>query len=233
MLSPQELTTLFQIISDENQTFENISETFKKSFDNSTQFKVATTLCFPLKDNLLNIQQRIISYYILYLLQIEANDTNLFMPIILEMAQNSKNKVEQNFLFDFLYNQIDYTKTQVKNYIQENSNKSKLDVSQIQLFLEKYYKETLNTNNSTKNLNDHMHNVIYDRKKSDIKNLDNRPPIDLTNNLKNEINLNYFQPNYMTYYPTNENNRLFNDEAIWISPTMKHDYIWEKEICNK
>ena len=231
MLSSQDLSTLYQIINDENQTFENIGDNFRKAFDKSNQFKAGTTLCFLLKDNLLNIQQRIISFYILYILKTgEKIETNPFLPIILEIIQTSKNKIEQNFLFDFLYNQIDYVKMQIKSYLQDNSKESKLNSQQIQIFWEKYYKELLNGNNINQNLNDHMRHVIFDRKKNDIKNIEHHPPIDFKAvKIEEELNLNYFQPNYMTYYPANDNNVLFNDEPIWLTPTLKHNYIWEKQ----
>ena len=223
MLSSQELSTLFQIISDDNQTFETIFDSFNKSFDKSNQFKVGTTLCFLLKDNLLNISQKIISYYILYTFKAEDKlVNNPYLQIILEIIKTTNNKVEQNFLTDFLYNQINYIKSSVKNYIQENSNESKLNLNEIQIFSEQYSRSNVNNLNY---LNDHMRNVVYDRKKNDIKNLDKhytKPD----NSITEDLNLNYFQPNYMSYYPGQSS--LFQNEPIWISPTLKHDYIWEK-----
>jgi hypothetical protein len=37
MLSPNELSDLYVIISDENQTFENISQSFSETFNKSDQ----------------------------------------------------------------------------------------------------------------------------------------------------------------------------------------------------
>jgi hypothetical protein len=51
MLSPNELNLLYNIISDENKTFEVIASNFQKSFSKSEQFKVGVTLWFLLKDN--------------------------------------------------------------------------------------------------------------------------------------------------------------------------------------
>ena len=224
MLSTQELSTLFQIISDDNQTFETIFDSFNKSFDKSNQFKVGASLCILLKDNLLNITQKIISYYILYTFTTEDKIiNNPFLPIILEIVKNTKNKIEQNFLTDFLYNQINYIKSSVKSYIQENSNESKLNLNEIQIFSEQYNKSKTNILSS---LNDHMRDVIYDRKNNDIKNLDKRNTKLDNNNIIEDLNLNYFQPNYMSYYTSQ--NSLFKNEPIWITPTLKHDYIWEK-----
>ena len=232
MLSPQDLSSLYQIISDDNHTFESISETFNKHFDKSNQLKAGTVLSILLKDNLLNTVQKIISYFILYTFTEDKKiDTNPFLPIILEIIQNTKNKIEQNFLCDFLYNQIDYIKTPVKNYINDNSKESKLNLNQIRIFSEKYYKEVLNRNNLDNNLNDNMRHVVFDRKKNDIKKLDNYPINDFTGNIREDLNLNSFQPNYMSYCPAlDESNKLFDNEPVWIIPELKHQFIWESNI---
>ena len=65
MLSSQELSSLYQIISDDNQTFESISESFTKSFK-SNQLKAGTALSILLKDNVLNTVQKIISYFFIF-----------------------------------------------------------------------------------------------------------------------------------------------------------------------
>lgn len=51
MLSPNELSSLYNIISDEHKTFEVIAANFQKTFSKSDQFKVGVTLWFLLKDN--------------------------------------------------------------------------------------------------------------------------------------------------------------------------------------
>ena len=103
MLSPNDLSLLYKTISDKNQTFENISKVFQLNFNKDIQIKVSHTLFILLKDNLLNMRQRIISYYILYIIsRKEKKETNPYLSIILESLQNSNDKKEQNFLIDFL-----------------------------------------------------------------------------------------------------------------------------------
>jgi hypothetical protein len=51
MLSTNELNLLYNVISDENKTFENISANFQKSFTKSDQFKAGITLWYLIKDN--------------------------------------------------------------------------------------------------------------------------------------------------------------------------------------
>ena len=78
MLSSNELSNLYKIISDEDQTFENISHTFSESFKESDYMRIAMSLCILIKDNLFNKTQRIISFYILYLLKRKFNRAEFF-----------------------------------------------------------------------------------------------------------------------------------------------------------
>lgn len=231
MLSQKELSLLYQIISDDNQTFKKVSESFQNNFPVENHSKAGTTLAFLLSDNLLNIHQRIISYYILYdITKEEKMETNPYLPIILEMLQNSKNKNEQNFLVDFLYHQINYLNLTIQNYLKDNTKELKMNLMQIQMQWDKYYKEILNKNNIEIKNNDKIKPLIYDRKKRDIQNIDNHNNLNLLmNNIGNELNLNYFNPNYMSYYPSN-NITFFDSEQIWVLPYLKHNFIWEKDI---
>ena len=51
MLNTNDLSILYNLISDENKTFEGIIQSFQKSFIKADQFKVGVTLWFLLKDN--------------------------------------------------------------------------------------------------------------------------------------------------------------------------------------
>ena len=134
MLSQKDLSLLYQIISDDNQTFKKISESFQNNFSIEKYSKVGTTLVFLLRDNLLNIHQRIISYYIFYdITKEEKIESNPYLPIILGMLQNSKNKNEQNFLVDFLYHQINYLNLTIQNYLKDNTKELKMNLIQIQM----------------------------------------------------------------------------------------------------
>ena len=235
MLSSNELSNLFKIISEENQTFENISQSFSESFDKCDQLKIAITLCILIKDNLLNVHQRLISFYIHYLMKKNDNlEISPFLPLIIETIQTTKNRNEQNFLNDFLYNQINYLNTSVKNYIQDNTKMVKINIPYLQMLYEKYNSE-LNKNGNNKKTNDYIRHVLYDRKKSDIKNVDNHPNMDIANsiNVNDELGFKYFEPNYMSFCPMNiksNNGRNFFDlEPIWIMPCLKHNFIWENE----
>lgn len=242
MLSSNELSELYKIISDENQTFENISQSFSETFNKCDQLKIAISLCILIKDNLLNLHQRLISFYILYIMK--RNDKleiTPFLPLIIEIIQTTKNKTEQNFLLDFLYNQINYLNTSVKNYIQDNTKNVKMNIPHLQMLYEKFNYE-LNKNGNNKKINDYIRHVLYDRKKSDIKNVDNHPNIDLSNsiNVNDELTYKYFVPNYMSICPMgmnlNNNNgkgsKFFDMEPIWLMPSLKHNFIWENEAVD-
>jgi hypothetical protein len=239
MLSPNELSVLYKIISDENQTFENISQSFSESFKKCDQLKVATSLCILIKDNLLNIHQRLISFYLIYLMK-KNDDLEItpFLPFIIETIKTSKNKNEQFFLSDFLNNQINYLNTSVKNYIEDNTKTVKIKIQDLQNLCNKYYMEQSKIGNNKKNY-DYLRHVLYDRKKSDIKNVDNHLNSNLAKsiNVDDELAFKYFVPNYMSFCPMNmisnqSNNsgnscEIFDTEPIWLLPNLKHNFIWE------
>ena len=69
MLSSNELSKLYKIISDENKTFESINNSFKELFNENDFIKILISLTILINDNLLNISQRIISFYIIDIIQ--------------------------------------------------------------------------------------------------------------------------------------------------------------------
>ena len=147
MLSQKELSLLYTIISDDNQTFEKISQSTQNIFIKENQAKVGTTLFILLKDNLLNIHQRIISYYILYdFSKNEKIESNTYAPIILELLENSKNKNEHCFFLDFLSNESNYLNITVRNYLKDNSKAFKTNNNQIQKQWEKFYEDKIKIN---------------------------------------------------------------------------------------
>ena len=85
MMSPNELSKLYIYISDENQTFENVAKMFISQFNLESRRKAITSIIILLKDNLLNITQRIICYFILYnISKKDKMETNPFLIIILD-----------------------------------------------------------------------------------------------------------------------------------------------------
>lgn len=229
MLSPNELSKVYEIISDENQTFESISRSYEESFKNIDRLRIALSLCILIKDNLLNVTQRLISFYIIYLMKSKFNlDIGPFLPLIIETIQTTKCKTEQNFLFDLLNNQIDYIYSTVKNFLKDNT-KNSYNKSNI-ILLNNLYMQYSNDKITDNKMNDYIRHFLYDRKKTDLRNIENHYNINLKNdiNTEEEMSLNYFQPNYMTFYPRINNEKFIEKEPIWIMPHLKHNFNWEK-----
>ena len=148
MLSSQDLSLLYQIISDKNQTFEEISKVFNNKFNKDTKNKVAASLLILLEDDLLNFHQKIISYYIIYdISKREKMETTPYLSFILERLRKSNDKIEQNFLIDFLCGQINYLNISIDKYLKENPKEQRINTTQIQMQWNKYYKEILRKKN--------------------------------------------------------------------------------------
>jgi len=225
MLSQSELTNLYNIISDELKTFENISNSFQKIYNKSEQFKIGVTLWFLLKDNLLNLSQRLSSFYILYdMYRNEKLQSIPFIPIVLQTLNESKNKIEQQFLIDFIQNKIDYSKTPIKIYIEDNEKNQNIIIPNLEEYWNNYKKQT---EKISKSINDWMRPIIYDNKdnkSNKIFNLNQLTPV--------EVSMKYFEPNYMSYYP-NTNYTFYDDEPLWIIPTLKHNFIYDFNLTKE
>ena len=229
MLSQNDLSLLYKIISDKKQTFKNVSKIFNNNFNKDLKIKAATSLLILLEDNLLSTHQKIISYFILYdISKNEKTDTNPFLSVILKGLRNSNDKCEQNFLLDFLLNQIDYLDLTIDKYLKDSKNQ-RINTTQIQMQWDKYYKEILKQKNININIDDKTRPVIYQNKNNDFKNINNGNNIGLLDNYnnKNEINLNFVKTNFMSYYPVDK--KFLLAEPIWIDPFLKHNFIWEKK----
>lgn len=227
MLSINELSLLYKIISDKSQTFENVSTVFNSNFEKDSKIKAASTLLILLEDNLLSIHQRIISYFILYdIVKKDETELNPFLPFILEKLKNSNDNFEQNFLVDFLLKHINYLKLTIDNYLKQNLKRQRINTTQIQIQWEKYYKENLKEKNININVDDKKRPVVYERKNLDFENKScNIGKIENISN-NNELNLNAFNANFMSFRPAN--NEFFEGEPKWIHPSLKHNFIWEK-----
>jgi len=229
MMSPNELSKLYYYISDENQTFENISKMFNSQFNLESQTKAINAIIILLKDNLLNISQRIICYFILYNISIkEKMETNPFLIIILDCLKNSNDINEQSFLIDFLYKKINYVNKTIKEYLKEKKKEMKISITQIQIQWEKYYKELLKQMNINNNSDIKMRQIIYERNTFSINAINKSVSSNALSNVHslNEINLNFFENNYMSFKPNNNN--FFNSEPVFLLPNIKHCFFWEK-----
>ena len=230
-MSQIDLSKLYTFISNSNQTFENISKFFNTEFNAENKNKAITVIIILLKDNLLNINQRIICYYILYdISQKEKMETNPFLFIILEKLKNSKDKIEQNFLLDFLYKKINYLGKTINEYLNKKPKEMKINITQIQMQWDKYYKELLKQKNININSDGKIRPFVYDVNNVNIMDINNSfkkfNALDNVNS-ENKNHLNYFKSGYMSFRPNNIN--FLSSEPIFLLPNLNHKFIWEKE----
>ena len=232
MISQKELAKLYSYLSNENQTFEQIIKSFNEEFNIESRNKAINSIIILLKDNMLNLSQRIISYFILYNIpQKENTEANPFLFIILEQLKNSNDEREQDFLIDFLYKKINYLKMTIKQYLSQSKREMRINLTQMKLQWDKYYKEILAKNNINVKSNDKIRAIIYDRGRIDIN---NQNVNNITNyngipyvNILNQSNLNYFNIDYMYFRPINNN--FVSSEPVILIPNLRHNFIWEKE----
>jgi len=103
MLSQNELDTLLGLLKESNKPFENIAQSFYRSFPKPEQFKVGCIICMLLQDELLTRTQRLVGFYLLYdIYRNETLPTTPFVPIVLDTVEQTKDAVERNFLLQFL-----------------------------------------------------------------------------------------------------------------------------------
>ena len=228
MISSNELSEVFKIISDENKTFRDIAQIYNDVFKNKDKLRIALSLCILIKDNLLNITQRMISFYLLYLMKINFHiDIGPFLPLIIETIQDSKNLSEQNFLFDFINNEINYINSTVKNFLKDKTknNYNKTNVFILQNLYQKYLQEKP----KNKKMANFIRQILYDRKKTDIKHIDNHTSDNLPQfiNTKEEMSFKLCEPSYISFCPKLKNNEFIDKEPIWIMPQLKHNFNWE------
>ena len=232
MISQKELAKLYSYLSNENQTFEQIIKSFNEEFNIESRNKAINSIIILLKDNMLNLSQRIISYFILYNIpQKENTEANPFLFIILEQLKNSNDEREQDFLIDFLYKKINYLKMTIKQYLSQSKREMRINLTQMKLQWDKYYKEILAKNNINVKSNDKIRAIIYDRGRIDIN---NQNVNNITNyngipyvNILNQSNLNYFNIDYMCFRPINNN--FVSSEPVILILNLRHNFIWEKE----
>ena len=230
MIPENELSKLYSLISNGSNTFEDISKLFKTQFSIETQKKATMAIIILLKDNILNLTQKIISYFLLYDTSHSSKiETNPYLFIILEKLKSTQEKIEQKFLVDFLYKKINYLNKTVDEFLNENPKEMRINVTQIQIQWDRYYKDLLKQKNINNEIKDNIRPIIYDRKNMDIKNINNPFNFNVLNNVNNEkdLNLNYFRTEYMSYKPVN--NTFIISEPKCILPNLNHKFLWENK----
>ena len=244
MLTQSELSTLHQIVSDDSKTFETIAQSFQNSFQKLEQFKVGLSLWIMIKQNLLSLSQRLASFYIIYdMYKQEDSKTTPFIPLFLECLEKSTINIEKKMLKDLIEFNSFSTKITVREFIENGKNMDNINIPENDL--KQYWRmHESHKDKCIQENTDFISPVLYDNTDLDIdNNLDNKDIInnDVTQNVQNqenmpifdiskmspeELNFDSIEPNFLTYYP-NSNNQFFQDEPMWILPTLKYDFIWD------
>ena len=218
MLSPSELTSLFNLISDDSKSFENVLNVFEKTYSKSDEFKIGITLWFLIKDNLLNLSQMIISFLILN--NVFKNENKNIFPLILDRIKNTKNQIEKKFLISLLKNNLN-SKISIKNLIEEieksTNDEKNFDIDNFNNF-------TSNKEKIDGFFKDWIRPVIYDNKNNSNEN--NSKPFNFSQLIPQELSFNYFEPNYMRFYP-NSSNEFYDEEPLWIAPNLNHNFLYD------
>ena len=235
MLTQNELTTLHQIISDDSKTFESIADTFQKSFTKLDQFKVGLSLWIMIKENLLNLSQRLASFYIIYdMYKQEDSKTTPFVPLLLECLEKSTINIEKKMLKGLIEFNFSSSKSTIREFIESGKNCENIEIPENEL--EQYWRmHDAHKDKCIQENNDLISPVLYDNTDNDNGNNDvtqneksqeTMPVFDISKMSPEELNFDSFEPNFLTYYP-NSNQQFYNDEPMWILPTLKYDFIWD------
>ena len=238
MLSQNELSNLNQIISDDSKTFESIAESFQKTFTKLDQFKVGLCLWKMIKENLLNLSQRLASFYIVYdMYRQEDSKTTPFVPLLLESLEKSTINIEKKFLKDLIEFSPSPKKT-IREYIESGKNMENIEIPETDI--EQYWRmHDSHKEKCIQENTDWISSVLYDNSGNEnnsnnenndvsqnIKSQETMPPFDISKMSPEELNFDSFEPNFLTYYP-NSNQQFYNEEPMWILPTLKYDFIWD------
>ena len=254
MLTQEELSTLHKIVSDDTKTFETIAQSFQNEFQKFEQFKVGLALWIMIKQNLLSLSQRLASFYIIYdMYKQEDSKTTPFIPLFLERLEKTNIIIEKKMLKDLIEFNSFSTKITVHDFIENGKNMENFNIPENEI--KQYWRmHESHKDKCIQENTDFISPVLYDNtdleNNSDIINInkennstggDNNINNDVTKNMKNqenmpnfdiskmspeELNFDSIEPNFLTYYP-NSNSEFFNEEPMWILPTLKYDFIWD------
>ena len=238
MLSQNELSTLHQIISDDSKTFESIADNFQQSFKKLEQFKVGLSLWIMIKENLLNLSQRLASFYIIYdMYKQEDSKTTPFVPLFLECLEKSTINIEKKMLKDLIEFNSSSSKITIREYIENGKNLENIEIPETEM--EQYWRmHDAHKEKCIQENNDWISPVLYDNSENENSNSinndvtqneksqENMPVFDISKMSPEELNFDSFEPNFLTYYP-NSNQQFYNEEPMWILPTLKYDFIWD------
>jgi len=110
----------------------------------------------------------------------------------------------------------------------ENGQETECTCKELYL-LQNLYQKYLHDKNENKRMNIYIRHVLYERKKAEVKNMDNHFENNIKEfiSIKEEMNLKFFEPNYLEFYPGKKIGKFIDKEPVWIMPNLKHNFNWE------
>ena len=230
MLSSSELASLQDLLNDETKTFEDLKNIFNLFFDKSIHFKIWLTLNILIKEHHLNLFQEISSFYILYCISEQEKTFSTFSSLAFEILKETKLRSKKIILKDFLTNKIN-NQMKIKEYIEFNEKNKNITINEEDIKDLEIIKMNNEKNKIFKKQNLCVSPMIPEKliTKNEINTRDNITQFES----RSEI-FNFFESNYMSYYPYKSNNEiLFKNELNWIMPLLKHNFIWENSSYEK
>ena len=227
MLSSNDLSNIQNLISDKTITFDELITKFTSIFDSSKYFKISMTLEILIKERQLNLFQEIASFYILYYLNKEEKGYSTFTSLVLKILKETRNKEKKIILINLLEEKLNNLQIKIVDYIKMVEN-YKVDAN-IDKEINNIINEGYTHENDIKN-NYLINPIVSEKKATDNKSIKSN---DVQKSGSDKNNLKFIEPNYMTYYPLNSKELIFQDELRWIIPALKHNFIWENNCFDK
>jgi len=230
MLSTKDLTTLLNLLGEEEKPFETLATTFHRTFNKTDHFKVGCAINFLLEDSLLKqISHRLAAFYILHdLYKTEPFSNNPFLLVFLDTLQKSIDPVEKQFLI-FIINSSypkDFSKRSPKELLtifDKNPNPPIPDVTH----LRKQYMDKQPKGGSAFRAAG-ISPLIPDP--DDEENTENSTESNDPQITADELTLLSFEPPYMRPAPPLYDSTK-EEEMIWLDPELHHTVLWDHMMC--
>jgi len=240
MLPTKDLTTLLNLLNEEEKCLEALAVGFGKAFNKNDHFKVGCAMYFMLEDGLLRkASNRLAAFFILFdMYKSEVITNNPFFPAFVDAFQKQIEPMEKQFLSYLVTSNLpkDYTKRSPKELLNTPTDKNTQPQQADIAALRKQYMERQPATGSAFRRAG-MSPVVLDPAddfggfpdtgESPADSGSESNDVEVTSE---ELTLQSFEPPYLRPAPP-----LFEstkeDEIIWLDPVLQHDLLWNYAMC--
>eukprot|EP00435_Cladocopium_sp_Y103_P056813 s33_g19.t1 len=235
MLSQQELEALLNLMKEPNKAFETIAISFYKNFTKADQFKAGCVICMLIQDNLLTQTQRMVGFYLLYdIYRNEGQATTPFVPLVLEIVEQTSDAAERKFLLQFLSSlPKDLPKQSVQSFLQScTGDEREIELPDLEAF-RRMHQESAPTVSASAALG--VRPVINDGSEGrwvwppddDVSSKFPEYPLELNSE---ELTLLSLEPAWARPVPPLLEATV--DEVFWLSPSqLLSEPLWDYTMC--